>query len=125
MTSRAEMAAKEPVFFAFFVFWAILGISAFLFFHLNRDAKLKKKVFPVFVIGVGVIFGTFVAWMSGWQPFVLLAFLPMVGLVTFLNLRTTKFCESCGRTIYKQPLFSPSRFCPHCGCNLNAKNPDA
>lgn len=120
MTSHTGMGGKGPVFFAFFVVWAILGISSFLFFHLNRDAKTKKKIFPFFVIGVGIIFSTFVAWSSDWAPFVLFFFIPAVGLITFLNLRTTKFCESCGRTLYKQSLLDPPRFCPHCGNQLEA-----
>ena len=114
-------ASKESAFLVFFVFWALLGLSSFLFFHFNRDAKLKKRVFPFFVVGVGVIFGTFAAYTTGWHPAVLMVMLPLVGLITFLNLRTTKFCDSCGRTLYRQSLFGPSKFCPHCGSELGPR----
>ena len=125
MAPDMTMNAKEPVFFSFFVFWVVLGISAFLFFHLNRDARLKKKIYPWFVVGIGIIFASFSAWMSDWQPFVFLVMLPMVALITFLNIRMTKFCESCGRTVYRQPLLGPSKFCPHCGSSLEGRKPDA
>ena len=121
MTPPGNMADKQQVFQAFFAFWIVLGVSSFLFFQLNRDSKLKKRVLPFFVVGVGVIFGTFAAWMSDWQPFVLAFFLPMVALITVLNLRTTKFCPSCGRTLYRQPVFAKASFCSHCGSSLEEK----
>jgi hypothetical protein len=121
MTPPGNMSDKQQVFQAFFAFWIVLGVSSFLFFQLNRDSKLKKRVLPFFVVGVGVIFGTFAAWMSNWQPFVLAFFIPMVALITFLNLRTIKFCPSCGRTLYRQPVFAKASFCSHCGSSLEEK----
>lgn len=124
MSPASPVDPKVPVFFGFFAFWIILGLSAFAFFHLNRDAKLKKKVHPFFVVSVGVIFASFAGWMSDWEPFVFLVMLPMIALITFLNLRSTRFCEGCGRTLYRQPIFGTAKFCPHCGRRLDGGKTD-
>ena len=109
---------EKNAFFTFAIVWVILGISSFLFFHLNRDAALKRRIFPIFVISVGVVFGCFVAYMSRGYLQVLFVAIPMISLITFLNLRKTRFCDACGRTLYQQPIFSRSQFCPRCGAQL-------
>lgn len=114
----AAVFSKNPTFFAFFIGWALLGLASFLFFNFNRDAKLKKRVFPVFIVGTGVVFATFAAYVTGWRLAPLLIMLPLVGLITLINLRSTKFCAGCGRTLYRQSFFGPTKFCPHCGSDL-------
>ncbi len=110
---------EKNVFFTFFIVWVILGISSFLFLQFNRNAALKRRIFPGFVVGVGVVFGCFVAYMSRGHLQVLFVAVPMITLITFLNLRKTRFCDSCGRTLYQQPIFSSSQFCPRCGAQLH------
>jgi hypothetical protein len=43
---------------------------------------------------------------------------PAVAIISYMNIRMTRFCESCGRTLHRQPLFSKPRFCSHCGAAL-------
>ncbi len=44
-------AAQGPPleFVVFMVCWIILGIASFLFFQLNRNAALKRRIWPPFV----------------------------------------------------------------------------
>ena len=102
----------------FFAFWVALGLASFLFFHFNRDAALKRRVFPFFVITVGLIFGAFLIYMTRGSSQVLFLAVPMIALITFLNIRCTRFCGSCDRTLYKQPVFTRPGFCPHCGAQV-------
>lgn len=105
--------------FAIFApFWVVLGVSSFVFFHFNRNAALKRRIFPFFVIAVGIIFTAFLAYMTRGFPRVLFLAVPMIGLITFLNIRRTHFCDSCGRTLYSQPTFKRPAFCPRCGAQL-------
>ena len=109
---------QREAFTIFAVFWVALGLASFLFFQFNRDATLKRRVFPFFAIAVGLIFGAFLIYMTrGFSQVVFLA-VPMIALITFLNIRMTRFCDSCGRTLYRQPLFTRPGFCPHCGAQL-------
>ncbi len=103
----------------FMIVWVCLGLGSFLFFHFNRNAVLKRQVWPAFILTVGSIFGGFMYYMlDRQQPQVLYFMVPAIILISFLNIRMTRFCDSCGRTLYRQPIFSRIQFCPHCGAEL-------
>jgi len=108
-----------PEFIAFMVLWVLLGLGSFLFFHFNRNAALKRRVWPVFIVAIGLILGGFVYFSMGReQPLVLYFMVPAILLISFFNIRTTRFCDSCGRTLHRQPVFSRAQFCPQCGAEL-------
>lgn len=109
---------QKRVFLVFFVCWVILGITSFLFFYINRNASLKRRIFPFFLVGVGLVFTAFIAYMTHGDPRAISMTLPAIALITFLNFRTTRFCDACGRTLIRQPLFTRPGFCPHCGDRL-------
>ena len=115
----ARGGGPAPEFIVFIVVWVILGLSSFLFFHFNRNASLKRRIWPAFIIIVGTIFGGFMYYVMGYQqPQILYPAVPAIILISFLNIRTTRFCDSCGKTLYQQPIFSRTQFCPHCGAEL-------
>src|SRR5687767_6638119 len=119
ITPTPRGGGPPPELIAFMVVWCLLGVGSFLFFHFNRNAALKRRVFPAFVVAVGLIFGGFVYFSAGsQQPQVLYMLVPALLLISFLNIRQTRFCDSCGKTLYRQPIFSRPRFCPHCGAEL-------
>jgi hypothetical protein len=101
--------------FVFIIIWILLSLFSSGFFFFNRNAALKRKLWPWFVTGVGVLFLGFVGFFGGYR--VLYFAGPAVALITLLNLRTVRFCDSCGRTIYKTFL-SPPKFCSQCGAEL-------
>ena len=107
-------------FFLFMVVWVILGVISFLFFQFNRSAALKRKIWPVFIVAIGVIFFGFAYYfILRQQPRVLFVAIPAIIFISFLNIRTVRFCDSCGRTLRRQPIFSRTQFCPYCGADLN------
>ena len=110
---------KGGVFAVFFVFWIALGLGSFLFFQFSRDAKLKRRIWPILIICIAIIFGCFVLYMTGGDARVLFIMIPAIILISFLNLRTTRFCNSCGKTLHRQPVFSRPQFCPYCGAQLH------
>jgi hypothetical protein len=82
--------------------WVALGLASFLFFHFNRNAALKRIAFPMFIVTVGVLFGTFVYLSTGRQhPQMMYLAVPAIVLISFLNIRQTRFCEACGKTLYQ------------------------
>jgi apolipoprotein N-acyltransferase len=103
------MSADEK----FAVCWIVYGIICFLFFQFNQNAKLKKFLSVCF----GIVFGLiFLIWFSMriWRSFhsftILVVFLlpaiPTLALIILMNVKKTKTCDSCGRTIHTgiQPL---------------------
>jgi hypothetical protein len=102
-------------FDVFFAVWVLLGLFSAGFFFINRNADLKRRVWPWFVIGVGVLFLGFVGFSGGYQ--ILYFAGPAVALITIMNLRRVKFCDSCGKTIFQAFLSAP-KFCSYCGAQL-------
>jgi hypothetical protein len=109
------------IFAACIAFSIALGIASFFFFQFNRDSRLKRRVWPALVVGYGILFVAFVLYETRGNTLVLFLTVPAVIVISFLNLRGTRFCDSCGRTLYRQPVFSQSQFCPYCGAPLLQK----
>jgi len=113
-------ANVSNVSLVFFGVWIALGIFSAAFFLLNNDAALKRKVFAPLVIGVGVLF-LGVAALTGMplDAFFYFVFVPAVALITFLNLRSTRFCDSCGKTVISHIPLARPKFCSRCGSMLD------
>lgn len=109
-----DAASVFPIFFGV---WMLLGLGSFAFFHLNRNAVLKRKVWPIVVLLSGILFIGFI-WKMGIRGNGVYMAVPAVVLISLLNLRATKFCDSCGRTLHNQGLFSAAEYCPKCGVKL-------
>lgn len=110
-------AQAQLVFPIFIGVWILLGAGSTAFFLLNHNAVLKRKVLPPFVIGTSIVFLGFIALM-GFPSNVLLVMGPVVAVIAFLNLRATKFCDACGKTLMNQNPFSPAKYCSRCGADL-------
>ncbi len=101
----------------FFGTWIALAIVGLWFMFFDRNVARKKKLLPVFIIGVGVLFVLFTFAMTG--DLGAMAFVvPAVVLITVLNLRMTKVCTSCGRTVVSGIWFAKAEYCSKCGARL-------
>jgi hypothetical protein len=105
------------LFWVFFGVWFALGVGTGCFLWLSRNAALKRAVFPWVVIGAGVLFAFFAVLVSG-EMWMLAAAIPAVTLISFVNIRMTKFCDACGATLYNHAWFTRLRFCFKCGASL-------
>ena len=113
--NRPDPSVVVPVFMAV---WIALGIGSACFFLGSRNARLKREVFPWFVIFVGVLFASFVVIAVG--DLTVLAFVgPAVALISFLNIRGTRFCDACGATLFNHAWFNRMNFCSKCGAKLD------
>lgn len=107
----------DQLLFIFLGVWIVLGMASAAFFFFSKDASLKRKVWPPVAIGVGVLCLGFV-WLVGFPAEAMYVAVPIVALLTFLNLRGTRFCDSCGKTLMSpNPLFRRES-CPRCGSKL-------
>jgi hypothetical protein len=106
-----------PLVLVFFTVWIALGLGGVIFFFRSKNAKLKKRVFPWYVGGAGTLFARFVVLLTG-EPALLFLIVPAVLLISYGNIRTTKFCESCGTTLLHQGWFTKARYCSYCGAPL-------
>lgn len=111
----------DRIFPIFFGVWIVLGIFSTVFFLFNKNAQLKRKVWAPFGIFVGILFLTFLALMEAPREMFFIA-VPMLILITIVNIRNVKFCDNCGKTVMSQNPFSPSKFCPQCGASLDTQD---
>lgn len=67
-----------------------------------------------------VLFAGFLALVIP-RPSVLYVAYPAIAFIPWMNLRTTKFCPSCARTIVRNPPWVTINFCPTCGKRLKSE----
>ena len=72
---------------------------------------------PPFLVFTGALFLGFVFYIGALNEFLCVA-VPMVALITWLNIRAIRFCDACGRTLHNQNPFSLPTFCSKCGAPL-------
>ena len=108
-------------------FWIALAIGLWLF-HRRLSFAERRKWHPHLNIGVGILFiVTTVAfsfltntkWSSPWLPVItfMVACVCVAGIVT-LNIKMTKFCESCESAVVNNNWFQAFNFCPKCGAKF-------
>lgn len=111
------MNTSDMIFF--FAFFWVLFIGARLFvFAVNIDIHLKKRIWPVIIIGLGIMLLWF-AWMLHFPAQYYWMLLPIVGLIVFVNLRGFYFCVPCKRMIAHKQILSPPTHCERCRRKLN------
>jgi hypothetical protein len=110
---------EETRFTIFLVIWILLGLGIWLFLALQRDARLKHHYFRWFLVGAGVLFIAGIAFMGfPFETFVLMV--PAVALITYLNIRLTKFCQRCGAINFNYLWFGAMNYCRRCGASLKS-----
>lgn len=112
---------SDTPFMIFFAGWAVLAIASAAFFYGPFSGRLKRRVWPVVVVGAMVAFGGFVWWQFTDPPWVLLALLPVIA---WINIKMGRFCEACGayqRRLVTAPWQSirPSSNCIKCGAKVD------
>ena len=92
-------------------------IIGYLLFSPNKNPDLKRKLFPPFVVGIGILFIGFIYLtdpsFSGFYVII-----PATIIIVILNIRDTKFCGSCGKTLMLNRLLTKPGYCPNCGEKL-------
>ena len=103
----------------FMVIWAAYGLLG-LPLLFGRNLALKRRFLRPHIVGGAVLFLVGMA-LTGFPPGMILLAAPLVGLVTWLNLRQVHFCPQCGATIWRQVPFQRPRFCARCGAAVQMK----
>ena len=112
--------SADAIFPYFFALWIGLMIAGFLMFWRGNNVVFKRKWLPRYIIFTGVLFVGFIVLLmivdpkSGPPPITLLFVIPVVALITYVNIKIIKICGKCGKMNY--PMFMiPAKFCAKCG----------
>lgn len=113
-----DRAQSEPYFFAA---WVSAAIAGYFLFVRGSDAAFKRKWFPWYIVLVGACFAGFVLLpehltvtefkADPWLFVPLLA----IGVICYVNIRVTKFCDHCGSVTFPAGGFTPPKNCSKCG----------
>ena len=115
------MSLSDLVVFVCVAAGGIFVIAWNLFFIFSKNAKLKRKSYRrAILFGYPILFLGMVLFMISVAnaPLAILASAPIVALIGFINLKTVKFCDQCGATLYNSNWFGPMRYCSRCGAEL-------
>lgn len=107
---------SDPNFLLFVVPWIFIVISGAVFFLGSRNARLKRKLFPLYIVAGSIIFLGFIYFADGTVPLLALIIVPLIGL---MNIGMIRFCNACGATVNSHIPFSVPRYCPKCGATLD------
>lgn len=106
----------------FISFWVVLVIFSIWFFGINRNASRKRRYYPLFIISSYALFAMVLIAIGilSKKPEgpVYYIFIPALILIGYLNLKTTKFCDGCGRTVHNANWFTSMEYCLKCGSKL-------
>ncbi len=115
------MNNRDTLVWVFVGVWVVLAVGNAAFFLGSKNAKLKKRLFPWAMAFFAAVFALFLLLVNAGQPEFLVA-LPVLMLIVWINVRATKFCESCGATVVNYLWFMKMRYCPRCGADLQSGN---
>ena len=98
----------------------VLSISGGAFFYFSRNAALKRKLQPFWVIGTDRVILRLRIFQRALQkgPFIYVFVLAAV-VIAYQNIKRVKFCDTCGRTVFGANLSAP-RHCIRCGSSLES-----
>jgi hypothetical protein len=100
--------------------WIVLMAASFLtFYPTSISAALKKRLWPIFIFGVGVLFVLFSWLMGAARGSQIIFIIPAVALISALNIVSVRFCPSCNAMQRSNTFFSAPKFCQKCGHALD------
>ena len=93
---------------------AVTSVGGFAFFTFSRNTRLKRRIWPVFNIVVGMLafaIGLSMGFPNPWM----VALVPILVVIVAITVRSTRFCDACGATLQRQPVFRRADVCSKCG----------
>ncbi len=99
------------------ILWLALAVGSFVFFRFNRDGKLKRRLWPLFNLGIAAL-AIITAIIMRFPTVWIYVLIPIVGVITVLDIRSASFCPACGRLVKRRRSSPGEPTCPACGAKL-------
>jgi hypothetical protein len=108
------MPFKNMVFLA--VIWCVLVVPNAVFYFVNKDAKLKRKIHGWWMWGIGLVMIVSSLWLGRAQMNLLYLFVIIAinAAFSFYYTKAIVFCDTCGKTIFRIYPFQKTVNCSGC-----------
>jgi hypothetical protein len=109
-------AKMDRVFLIFFVSWVIWHVAAYVLVYRGRSVPFRRvwHVRSALLSATAFLAFLFYIVSMGFPKSVLGMFVPAVIIITFINIRNTRFCDMCGKQNFEMNPFHPPTVCKHC-----------
>jgi hypothetical protein len=96
--------------------WCILVAPNAVFYFFNKDAKLKKKIHPWWMWGIGSAMAAASFWLARAQMNLPVAvfIIAINAAFSFYYTKAVVFCDSCGTTLFRIYPFQKTAHCFVC-----------
>ena len=110
-------AIDSPIVLA--LAYAAVNVGAMLFFLTHRDAGLKRRLYPGWLVANGAALT--LAWALRGASLATVGIPLVIAVAAAASLRTARFCDHCGRMAPSRGI-TRARACPGCGDDLDAQS---
>ena len=106
----------------FMIFWGILFFTILvvqgIVFKINKNSTFQKKFFP-FALAINLAVFLLLPMFQFYPSPIIFVFIGVGFLIFFINIKTTKYCDVCGKFRYNKTLWEKMDFCQVCGKKFN------
>lgn len=103
-------------FIYFWIMSGVIAIAGFLFIRFNKNARLKRVVFPLMLILTYALVIYYV-WNTFGDEFgsIIYVFAAIAAGISYLKYRVVVFCDACSAMTNSERTFSRPTECSKCG----------
>ena len=95
------MDITHPLIWGYIVGWIVMVIVQIVLFNRKIPVERRKRFLRPWLFGISLLFILY-TWVLPMPVIYKILFSTIVALIGWLNLKATKFCEHCGKTLYNQ-----------------------
>ncbi|KLV10422.1 hypothetical protein C9I92_09200 [Photobacterium ganghwense] len=104
---------QQDLLIIFAAVWLGMALGSFMLFHRGKDVAKKRKLWPVYTIVSNVVIAAVIVYMQ--PPFtMMLGLLAFMVPLTWLTIRSTRFCDACAHPSRSPFFMKPPSTCSHC-----------
>jgi uncharacterized membrane protein YadS len=98
--------------------WVLVALAGFTVFQLHPNGTAKRRGYPLFVVGMALLF--LVSTWGTMPPLVAGLLAAVTVLLVGWTLVATRFCTHCGHLVSLLTPWAHLSACPFCGVSLVA-----
>ncbi len=101
----------------YFISYGLLALLTYIFIYRNKDINLKRKWHTHVCIANSLLFFIVILFfvLYGFPFQTIYMTIPALIFITYIQIKTTIFCDSCGKMSSSVSFIKKDSFCSKCG----------